>query len=80
MYYTYVIINPKGVLYKGSTDNLEKRISQHNGNTIFPGFTSNRGPWKLVYFERFQTREEARVREFFFKTGKGRNFLRTVIK
>ncbi len=80
MFYTYVIINPKGVLYKGSTDNLQVRIDQHNGDTIFPGFTTKRGPWKLVYFESFHTRPEARAREKFFKSGISRDFLRTVIK
>ncbi len=72
MYFAYVLENPKGILYKGSTDNPSKRIEQHNENCGFTSFTAKRGPWKLVYLEEFSTRQEAEAREKFFKTGKGR--------
>ena len=80
MFYAYALENPKGVLYKGSTGNLEYRLNQHNGKTLFNSFTKKRGPWILVYYESFRSREEARVREMFFKTGKGREFLKSKIK
>ena len=79
MYYAYVLKNPKGILYKGSTDDLIKRTEQHNGKTIFSSFTKKRGPWELVYSEEFATRTEAVEREKFFKSGKGREFLKTKI-
>ena len=79
MYYAYVLINPKGKLYKGSTDNLQKRIKQHNAGE-FKSYTRKLGPWELVYKESFITRREAEARERFFKTGKGREFLKKVIK
>jgi len=79
MFYAYVFKNPKGILYKGSTDNLTKRADQHNSNNGFPSFTAKKGPWKLVYSEEFETRREAETREKFFKTGKGREFLRNKI-
>ncbi len=75
MYYTYVIKNPEGLLYKGSTNNLEDRIKQHNSSNL-PGYTKNKGPWKCVYKEVFETRLEAEEREKFFKTGKGREFIK----
>jgi putative endonuclease len=37
-------------------------------------------PFVLVYFEEFQTREEAIKREKYFKTAAGRKFLKTKIK
>jgi len=80
MFYAYIIQNPSGILYKGSTDNLKKRLEQHNGKTIFRSFTAKRGPWKLVYFEEFLTRKEATDRERFFKSGKGREFISKVIE
>jgi putative endonuclease len=78
MYYTYVLKNPKGILYKGSTEHLGKRISQHNKN-IFPGYTHGKGPWTLIYSETFNTRRGAEDRESFFKTGKGRTYLKTIL-
>jgi putative endonuclease len=75
MYFVYILKNPKGVLYKGQTDDLEKRIKQHNDPVdSFPSFTKKRGPWTLVYKEKYPTRDEARQRERFLKSGKGRDF------
>lgn len=76
MFFAYVLENPRGVFYKGSTDNLSKRLQQHNSNNGFSSFTGRRGPWMLVYSEKFGSRKEAETREKFFKTGKGRNFLK----
>ena len=75
MFYAYVIRNQKGLLYKGSTDDLSKRIAQHNVG--ISGFTRNKGPWRLAYHETFNTREEAENREKFFKTGRGREYLKS---
>ncbi|SDB66227.1 putative endonuclease [Flavobacteriaceae bacterium MAR_2010_188] len=74
MYYAYVIKSLKdGRLYKGITDNLDRRIERHNlgENKSTKGFI----PWKLYYYEIFDTRIEARSRERFFKSGYGREFL-----
>jgi putative endonuclease len=78
-YYAYVLKNSHGVLYKGSTDNIDKRVNQHNTNDGFLSYTKQRGPWNLVYFEEFVTRKEAADREKFFKSGKGREFLKSII-
>ena len=37
-------------------------------------------PWKLVYFETFKTREEAVLREKYFKTCNGREFLKEKLR
>jgi putative endonuclease len=43
-------------------------------NTIQEKSKSTRGfkPWKLFFFEEYETRGEAREREVFLKTGFGR--------
>ena len=79
MHYAYVMQNTEGILYKGSTDNLEKRLEQHNFGT-FPGYTKSRRPWKLVHKEGFATRKEAEAREKYLKTSRGREFLKKVIQ
>jgi putative endonuclease len=74
-YFVYVLKSElDGRLYKGHTENIDKRIKEHNsGRTIS---TKGYKPWKLVYFETFQTRGEAVLREKYFKTGSGREFLK----
>jgi putative endonuclease len=78
-YFVYVLMSLKdGRLYKGQTNNLGNRIIEHNtGKT-----KSTKGylPWELVYFESFKTREEAVLREKYFKTGSGREFLKGKLK
>ncbi|MDP4000865.1 MAG: GIY-YIG nuclease family protein [bacterium] len=75
MYYVYVLKNPKGVLYKGSTSDLNKRLDEHLSSK-YKSFTRNRGPWELIYTEEYKSRKEAEKREKFFKSGKGRSFLK----
>lgn len=75
MYYTYVLQSEKdGRLYKGMTKDLENRLLQHNSGQTksTKGFT----PWKLVYYEVFESQKEALKREKYFKSGSGREFLK----
>ncbi|WP_447950795.1 GIY-YIG nuclease family protein [Chryseobacterium koreense] len=77
-FYVYVIKSKlNGNLYKGQTDNLAKRLSEHNAG--YNRSTKAFLPWELVYFEEFETREEALVREKYFKSGSGREFLKKVL-
>ena len=64
------------MLYKGSTDNLDRRILQHNQGKV----KSTKGwrPWTLVHFETFDSREDAYNREMQLKTGAGREFLKSI--
>ncbi len=75
MWYVYVLrslIN--GRLYTGSTNNLERRLEEHNsGHSPYTRLTR---PFVLIYKEIFEVRLEARRRELFLKTGKGREFLK----
>jgi len=62
-YYVYILTNSKNtVLYIGVTNNLIKRVWEHN-NTLVESFTSKYKVKKLVYFETFQTIYEAITRE-----------------
>ena len=61
-------------IYVGFTENLEKRIKEHNqGRT-----KSTKGfrPWFLIYNENVETRIEARKREKYLKSGCGKEFLK----
>jgi len=49
-------------LYVGHTDDLERRIAQHETGAI-PGFTRNYLPVRLVWCQEFATRDEAKAAE-----------------
>ena len=77
-YFTYVLRSlSSGKLYIGQTNNLEKRLLAHNKG--FSPYTKGRGPWTMVYHEEFKTRSEAIKRERYFKTGKGRGFIKNIL-
>jgi putative endonuclease len=40
-------------------------------------FTSKYTPWELVIFEAFSSRSEAKKREKWYKTGIGRDWIKT---
>ncbi len=62
MNYTYILRCADGSLYTGWTNNLEKRIEQHNSGKGAK-YTKGRRPVKLAYYEEFDTKEEAMKRE-----------------
>lgn len=64
----------RNYLYKGSCRNLPKRLRDHRAGRVSK--TKNKKPLELVYFEYCNNYTEARKRENFFKTGKGREFLK----
>jgi putative endonuclease len=79
-YCVYIIKSTSsGIHYTGQTESLEKRLLEHNTGTLGK-FTRNKGPWKLIYTELFETRVEAMAREKYFKTGVGRDFLKRNVK
>ena len=78
MYYLYIIQNKEANYYTGTTNNLKRRLKEHNkGKSIA---TKNRGPWKLVYSEKFKTRSAAMKREYYIKSQKSRAFISKLIK
>ena len=66
MNYTYIVRCKDDTLYCGWTNNLEKRIESHNAGTGAK-YTRYRGPVELVYFETYETKEEAMSREYAIK-------------
>ncbi len=66
MNYTYLVECADGSLYCGWTNDLEKRIADHNAGKGAK-YTKPRLPVKLVYFESFDTKEEAMSREWHIK-------------
>ena len=61
-YYVYLLECADGSLYCGYTNDLEKRIKNHNDGTGAK-YTKPRLPVRLAYFEEFLTKSEALKRE-----------------
>ena len=60
-YYSYVLRSLKnGILYKGSTQNIENRLAIHNQGLV--NYSSKHMPWEMILFEQFETRSEAMKR------------------
>ena len=66
MNYTYLLECADHTLYCGWTNNLEKRLLAHNAGAG-ARYTRARRPVTLVYYEEFQTKEEAMRRECAIK-------------
>ena len=66
MNYTYIVECADGSLYCGWTNDLDKRMADHNAGKGAK-YTKPRLPVKLVYYESFETKEEAMSREWHIK-------------
>ncbi|MCR5405128.1 MAG: GIY-YIG nuclease family protein [Butyrivibrio sp.] len=64
--YTYLVECADGSLYCGWTNDLTRRINVHNEGKGAK-YTRPRLPVRLVYFEEFETKEEAMSREWSIK-------------
>ena len=79
MFHTYILECADNTLYTGYTNNLEKRLAEHNGIKIVNGvakdnesklgakYTKARRPVILKYSESFDSKSEAMKREIQIK-------------
>ena len=73
-HYTYVLESLKdGERYIGYTNNLRKRLEEHNKGKNFS--TKFRLSFRLIYFEACINEKDAKRREGYLKTTQGRRFL-----
>ncbi len=66
MNYTYILECSDGTYYTGWTNNLDKRLKDHN-NGKGAKYTKPRLPVDLIYYEEYETKEEAMRREYAIK-------------
>ena len=62
-HFVYILECADKTLYVGCTNNLEKRLKQHNKSKQGAHYTKIRRPVVLKYSEEFKTLGEARTRE-----------------
>ena len=79
MHYVYVLLSAKdNKFYIGYTQDIEKRIKDHNQgkNTS----TQTCRPLKLLYYEAHTSTQDAKRREIYLKTSKGKTTLKQTLR
>jgi len=77
MYFVYILKSlSQQKSYVGITDNLERRLQEHNGGQSI--YTKKYRPWVMIYHESYDTIQKAREREKYLKTSSGRRFLKSL--
>jgi predicted GIY-YIG superfamily endonuclease len=73
MFYTYILENQSGKRrYIGHTDNLRRRLAEHNAGTC--AASAKFRPWKVKCYLAFETLELAQRFERYLKSGSGYSF------
>ena len=67
MFHAYILHCADDTLYIGCTNDLEKRLREHNHSKNGAKYTRGRRPVALAYSERFRTLARARAREAALK-------------
>ena len=79
MWFVYILESSvNGRYYIGSTNNLERRLKEHNSGKS--KYTSLTKPFKIIYTENYKTGEEARNREFYLKKLKSKKYINWLIQ
>ncbi|MFS8158862.1 MAG: GIY-YIG nuclease family protein [Candidatus Roizmanbacteria bacterium] len=66
-FFTYILQCSDGTYYVGCTNNLNRRVKEHNGSKRGAHYTKIRRPVELKYHEIFETLLEARRKEIEIK-------------
>lgn len=66
-YYTYILRCSDDTLYVGSTNDLTKRLHEHNHLKSGAHYTKIRRPVELIYSEELDSIGAARSREYALK-------------
>jgi len=56
-YPVYIICNPQKIYYKGFTSDVLRRLEEHNSS--IGKYTSEKGPWTLVFKHSFISKSDA---------------------
>lgn len=78
-YYVYVLRSLiKDFIYVGITTDLKSRVNEHNNREEFS--TKPYAPFELIHYEAYRDIKDAKRRERYFKTTKGKTTLKTMLK
>lgn len=79
MYYVYLLRSEgQGKFYIGYTAQLQRRLSEHKGGKCYT--TQRLENPGLIFCEAFTNEKDARRRERYFKTSKGKKILKLMLQ
>ena len=79
MYYVYILKSGlDGDLYIAYTTDLRKRIRRHQNGEVQS--TKSRLPFELIFYEAYKDNADAKRREKYLKTSKGKSTLRLMLR
>ena len=67
VWYVYVLQCSDGTYYTGVTNNIRRRLNEHNNSSRGAKYTRARRPVKLIYFSEYESRSLAQKAECAFK-------------
>ena len=79
MYYVYVLkshVDHK--LYVGYTTNLRERLQKHQNGEVTS--TKFRRPFDLIFYEGYKSMKDAKRREGYLKSSKGKSSLNMMLR
>ena len=78
-YYIYILRNSqRNFIYVGYSENLKKRVIAHNKSEVIS--TKAYIPLELIHYEAYRNITDAKRREKYFKTTKGKVTLKLMLK
>ena len=77
-YFIYVLRGRRGFIYVGYTTDYKKRIKRHNNGEVQS--TKAFKPFRLIFLEVYINKSDAKRREKYLKTSKGRTTLKAMLK
>ena len=78
-YYVYVFHNvSRNFIYIGYSEDLKSRFEHHNKGLVRS--TKAYIPLDLIHYEAYKNEKDAKRREDYFKTTKGKTTLRNMLK
>ena len=78
-YYVYVLHNPlKNFIYIGYSEDLKNRIISHNKGE--DKSTKSYLPLERIHYEAYKDIKDAKRRELYLKSNRGKTTLKTMLK
>ena len=78
-YYVYILHNfPKDFIYIGYSEDIKQRIVSHNKGENKS--TKTYIPLELIHYEAYRSMKDAKRRELYLKSNKGKTTLMTMLK
>jgi len=74
MHYVYFLRENNDQIYTGSTNNLKRRIAEHQNGKVLS--TSDRRPLELIGYEAYKLKSDASRRERYLKSTEGKRLFR----